>query len=116
MNEHRPVKCGDCNWTGTEDTCVSLVETPDLWDRIDPGPVHGEVPAGSCPEPDCGSLVYLDDEVSNKIRTLNKAVPVMLPILIAAELLIRINAPITDGSPMHRAIKEVLVLAGERKS
>lgn len=49
------VKCGNCDWTGTDSEMgTHLDEIVCLGDRLDAG---SEVPAGECPE--CGALAYV---------------------------------------------------------
>ena len=50
----RPVRCQNCDWTGTEDQTNEL---RDFWSRIEPGDV---MPAGDCPA--CGSAAMLENE------------------------------------------------------
>lgn len=60
MSEDRKVKCGNCDWEGTESQMgKSLFEMHKLWDRVAPGE---ECPAGECPE--CGACVHLYHDVA----------------------------------------------------
>lgn len=47
------VSCDNCGWEGTAE---QTVEINDPSERLDAG---GTVPAGQCPEEDCGALAYL---------------------------------------------------------
>jgi len=49
-DETLPVKCDDCDWTGTAGQTEMI---SDIQERLTPG---GVVPAGQCPE--CGALAY----------------------------------------------------------
>jgi len=53
-DDHLPVKCDDCDWTGTAGQ-TDMVS--DIQERLTPG---GVVPAGQCPE--CGALAYLIED------------------------------------------------------
>ena len=54
--EARPVRCQNCDWTGTEDQTHEL---RDIWSRVEPGDV---MPAGECPE--CDSAAMLSEGTS----------------------------------------------------
>ena len=55
--DNRPVECGNCDWTGTENGLgLPFEECEDIWERLDPG---SEVPVGECP--DCRSFAYYSD-------------------------------------------------------
>ncbi|MTD92865.1 hypothetical protein GIW81_00795 [Hyphomicrobium sp. xq] len=49
----RPCRCDNCGWTGTEDDVNAI---SDAQERLEAG---GTVPAGECPEDDCGALAYI---------------------------------------------------------
>lgn len=56
----RPVKCGNCAWTGYDgdEGMDDLTHCKALGERLDPGCT---VPAGECVE--CGAFVYYTDQI-----------------------------------------------------
>lgn len=53
-----------------------------------------------------------DNVEINRYATLFAASPAMADLLHDLELLVRVNAPMTDGSQVHKAIQKVLKQAG----
>lgn len=54
-DDDAPVRCDNCAWEGT---AGQLVMVNDIQERINPG---CEVPAGQCPDEECGALAYLTE-------------------------------------------------------
>ena len=49
-------------------------------------------------------------------RKLEDAAPAMLKTLIDLEMLMRINCPLPDGSPMHKEVKKIIATAEGRQT
>lgn len=62
--------CTSCGSLYNEDDIIPLAEVKGLAERLTPGE---EVPAGECPDLECGALVYLDDDSTYVGRLFNCA-------------------------------------------
>lgn len=56
-SDTQKVKCDACEWTGTDDQCISMSECRHLFERLVPGDLF---PYGTCPE--CGCFCHKAEE------------------------------------------------------
>ena len=93
------VKCADCEKVFDVSAITSLTMVQGLNERLDPG---SEVPAGECPDPECGAFCYLVKGVSHDLKVFTTTdfmghTPVGSAAVIVAENIVKADEVLLES-------------------